>query len=49
VRDPNDITIWHDFDDRATAESSMSSDDLREAMTRAGVVRAPNLRLTDEA
>jgi quinol monooxygenase YgiN len=49
VRDPNDITIWHDFDDRATAESSMSSDDLREALTRAGVVRAPNFRLTDEA
>ncbi len=49
VEDPNDITVWHDFDDRATAESFMGSDDLREAMTRAGVVSAPNLWLTNEA
>jgi quinol monooxygenase YgiN len=49
VEDPNDITVWHDFDDRATAESFMGSDDLRDAMTRAGVVSAPNLWLTDEA
>jgi hypothetical protein len=49
VEDPNDITIWHDFDDQATAESFMGSEDLRQAMTRAGVVSAPNLWLTEEA
>jgi quinol monooxygenase YgiN len=49
VEDPNDITIWHDFDDRAAAESFMGSEDLREAMSRAGVMSAPNLWLTDEA
>ena len=49
VGNPNDITIWHDFDDRAAAESFRGSEDLREAMSRARVVSAPNLWLTDEA
>ena len=49
VEDPTDVTVSHDFDDRATAESFMGSDDLRDAMTQAGVVSAPNLWLTEEA
>ena len=32
-----------------TAEAFMGSDDLRDAMARAGVVSAPNIWLTDEA
>jgi quinol monooxygenase YgiN len=49
VDDPNEITVWHDFDDRATAESFASSDELKAAMTEAGVVSAPNIWITDEA
>ena len=49
VADPNEITVWHDFDDRATAESFASSDDLKAAMTDAGVVSAPNIWITDVA
>ena len=49
VTDPNEITVWHDFDDRATAESFASSDDLKAAMTDAGVVSAPNIWITDVA
>ena len=49
VTDPNEITVWHDFDDRATAESFARSDDLKAAMTEAGVIGAPNIWVTDEA
>ncbi|MGD8684918.1 MAG: cyclase [Chloroflexota bacterium] len=49
VADPNDITVWHDFDDRATAEAFAGSDELKAAMTEAGVVSAPNIWITDEA
>ena len=49
VTDPNEITVWHDFEDRATAESFASSDDLKAAMTEAGVVSAPNIWITDKA
>ena len=49
VDDPNEITVTHDFDDRATAESFAGSDDLKAAMSEAGVVSAPNIWITDEA
>jgi quinol monooxygenase YgiN len=49
VIDPNEITVWHDFDDRATAEAFVGSDDLKAAMTEAGVISAPNIWITDEA
>lgn len=49
VDDPNDVTVWHDFDDRATAASFVGSDELKSAMQRAGVVSEPNIWITDEA
>jgi len=49
VDDPNEITVWHDFDDRETAESFAGSDELKAAMAEAGVVSAPNIWVTDEA
>ncbi len=49
VTDPNEITVCHDFDDRATAESFAGSDDLKAAMTEAGVISPPNIWITDEA
>ena len=49
VDDPNEITVSHDFDDRATAEAFAGSDDLKAKMAEAGVVSAPNIWITDEA
>lgn len=49
VDDPNDITVWHDFDDRAAAESFTGSDELKAAMAEAGVVSAPDIWITSEA
>ena len=46
--DPSDITVWHDFDDGATAESFANSDELKAAMAEAGVISAPNIWITDE-
>ena len=48
VTDSNEVTVVHDFDDRATAESFAGSEDLKAAMTEAGVVGAPNIWITDE-
>ena len=47
--DPNEITVWHDFDDRASAESYAGTDELRAAMAEARVLRAPNIWITSEA
>ena len=41
--DPEDVTVWHDFEDRETAESFAASDELRGAMADAGVVGAPTV------
>ena len=49
VSDPNEITVWHDFDDRETAESCAGSDELKAAMAEAGVVSAPDIWIADEA
>jgi hypothetical protein len=37
VDDPNDVTVWHDFDTAAAARAFASSDELRNAMQQAGV------------
>ena len=47
--DPNEVTVWHDFDDGAAAESFAGSDDLKATMAEAGVVSAPNIWFTTEA
>jgi quinol monooxygenase YgiN len=49
VDDPNDITVWHDFESREEAESFASSARLREVMGEAGVVGQPNVWLVTEA
>ncbi len=48
VGDASEVTVVHDFDDRATAEAFAGSEDLKAAMTEAGVVGAPNIWITDE-
>jgi quinol monooxygenase YgiN len=47
--DPNEVTVWHDFDDRASAESFTTSETLKTVMTEAGVLGAPNIWITAEA
>jgi hypothetical protein len=47
TEDPNDILIMLDMADRRRAEEFGRSDDLREAMRRAGVVGQPEIRFAD--
>ena len=49
VGDPNEVTVVHDFDDRAAAEAFAGSDDLKAGMAEAGVVGAPSIWITTEA
>lgn len=49
VDDPNDVTVCHDFDDRETAMSFASSEELKAGMIEAGVIGEPNIWITDAA
>ncbi|HSS81797.1 MAG TPA: hypothetical protein VLK24_11460 [Gaiellaceae bacterium] len=49
VDDPNDITIWHDFETADLARAFVSSDALRGAMQRAGVEGEPRFWFTTES
>ena len=40
---PEDVTVWHDFDDLATAQDFIASSELRQAMQTAGVVGEPQI------
>jgi hypothetical protein len=41
IDNPNDVTVWHDFDTAEAARAFASSDKLMHAMQRAGVQREP--------
>jgi len=43
AEDRNDVTVWNDFDDMATAQAFLESDELRSAMQAAGVVGEPQV------
>ena len=43
---PNDVTVTHDFDDLAGAQSFTSSPRLKEVMGQAGVAGAPQIWFT---
>lgn len=47
--DPQDVTIWHDFDSEAAAQEFASSAELRDAMARAGVEGPPQVWFTTAA
>ena len=49
VDDPNDLTIWHDFESRETAEAFASSERLKSVMQAAGVAGAPTIWFVTEA
>jgi hypothetical protein len=49
VDDPNDVTIWHDFETAEVARAFVSSDALRNVMQRAGVQGDPQIWFTTES
>jgi hypothetical protein len=47
IDDPNDVTVWHDFEDAGSAKAFAQSEELREAMGRAGVAGEPTIWFTE--
>jgi hypothetical protein len=43
IDDPNDVTAWHDFDTAEAARAFVASEEVRDAMQRAGVQAEPQL------
>ena len=43
VGDPNDVTVWHDFDTTEKAQSFSDSARLKEVMQAAGVASTPDI------
>jgi hypothetical protein len=43
IDDPNDVTVWHDFEDAPSAETFVLSGELKLALTRAGVAAPPEI------
>lgn len=48
IDDPNDVTVWHDFDDAGAARAFVGSAELRDAMGSGGVQGEPELWFTQE-
>ena len=48
VEDPNEVTVWHDFDNLETAKVFVESPQLREAMSAAGVSGQPKIWFTHQ-
>ena len=48
AEDPNDVTIALTTEDAPRAQEFLASDELKEAMTRVGVVAAPEVWITEE-
>ena len=48
IDDPNDITVWHDFDSAGEARALVASDELGSAMKRAGVQGEPQIWFVEE-
>ena len=49
VDEPDELTVWHDFDSRDAAEAFTGSDRLREVMREAGVEGAPTIWFVNPA
>jgi hypothetical protein len=43
IDNPNDVTVWHDFDTAEAAQAFASSDELRNGMQQAGVQGEPQV------
>jgi hypothetical protein len=48
IDDPNDVTVWHDFDEAGTARAFVGSAELRDGMRTAGVQGEPQVWFTEE-
>jgi hypothetical protein len=49
IDDPRDVTITHEFGSPESAQAFAKSDELHEAMGKAGVVGAPTVWFTNPA
>lgn len=49
VHDPNDVTVWHDFDSVEEAQAFASSDALLQALAEAGVQGEPEIWFVTQA
>ncbi|NKB48826.1 MAG: cyclase [Alphaproteobacteria bacterium] len=49
VDDPNDVTVWHDFETREAAEEFVSSDKLKNIMKEAGIAGPPTIWIVNES
>ena len=47
--DPNNVTVWHDFETLEAAQSFMDSARLREVMEQAGVAGEPTVWIASKA
>ncbi len=47
--DPNDVTVWHDFETLESGRAFADSARLREVMAAAGVTSKPELWFTTQA
>jgi hypothetical protein len=45
--DPNDVTVWHDFETLQSAQNFVGSERLREVMSEAGVAGEPTIWYTN--
>ena len=48
AENPNNVTVWHDFDNLDAAQTFAGSDRLREVMTDAGVAGEPQVWFTEQ-
>jgi hypothetical protein len=49
VDNPNDVTVWHDFETAEAGQAFVSSSELRDAMGRGGVHGEPQAWFVTEA
>jgi hypothetical protein len=49
VDNPNDVTVWHDFETADIARAFVASDALRNVMERAGVLGEPEFWFVTES
>ncbi len=49
AEDPNDVTLWHDFETMKAAREFAGSDRLREVMSQAGVAGKPEIWFTSSS
>jgi hypothetical protein len=49
VGNPNEVTVWHDFDSAKAANAFAGQPELRDGMAKAGVLVAPTVWVTEDA